>query len=35
MERTGANTDKAVTEIWCAPETLARIRDYVTRTLGK
>ncbi|HEY6831484.1 MAG TPA: enoyl-CoA hydratase/isomerase family protein [Pseudolabrys sp.] len=35
MERTGANTDKAVTEIWCAAETLARIRDYVTRTLGK
>lgn len=27
--------EKAVTEIWCAPETLARIRDYVARTLRK
>jgi enoyl-CoA hydratase len=35
MERAGATTDKAVTEIWCAPETLARIRAYVARTLGK
>jgi enoyl-CoA hydratase len=31
----GAVTDKAVTEIWCAPETLARVRDYVARTLTK
>jgi enoyl-CoA hydratase len=31
----GAVTDKAVTEIWCAPETLARVRDYVVRTLTK
>jgi enoyl-CoA hydratase len=35
MEKSGATTDKAVTEIWCAPETIARIRDYVARTLGK
>lgn len=27
--------DRAVTDIWCAPETLARIRDYVARTLKK
>ena len=31
----GKATDKAVTEIWTAPETLARIRDYVERTLRK
>jgi hypothetical protein len=31
----GAVTDKAVTDIWCASETLARVRDYVTRTLGQ
>jgi hypothetical protein len=24
-----------VTDIWCAPETLTRVRDYVTRTLGQ
>jgi enoyl-CoA hydratase len=35
MERSGASTDAAVTEIWCAPETHARIRDYVARTLAK
>lgn len=28
-------TDKAVTEIWTAPATLAHIRDYVAQTLGK
>jgi hypothetical protein len=31
----GKTTDDAVTEIWAAPATLAYIRDYVTRTLGK
>ena len=31
----GVATDKAVTEIWTAPETLGRIRDYVARTLKK
>jgi enoyl-CoA hydratase/carnithine racemase len=31
----GAATDKAVTEIWTAPETLGRIRDYVARVLKK
>ncbi len=35
MEKSGAATDAAVTEIWCAPDTLARIRDYVARTLTK
>jgi enoyl-CoA hydratase len=29
----GAVTDKAVTDIWCAPETLARVRGYVERVL--
>jgi hypothetical protein len=28
-------TDKAVTDIWCAPETLARVRGYVERVLRK
>ncbi|HZP69646.1 MAG TPA: enoyl-CoA hydratase/isomerase family protein [Pseudolabrys sp.] len=31
----GEATDKAVTEIWTAPATLSRIRDYVERTLKK
>ena len=31
----GTVTDKAVTDIWCAPDTLARVRDYVERTLRK
>jgi enoyl-CoA hydratase/carnithine racemase len=31
----GAVTDKTVTDIWCAPETLARVRDYVGRVLKK
>jgi enoyl-CoA hydratase len=35
LERTGEATDKAVTEIWTAPATLAYIRDYVARTLKK
>jgi enoyl-CoA hydratase len=30
-----AEIDAAVTEIWTAPETLDRIRDYVSRTLRK
>ena len=35
MAQSGAATDKAVTEIWTAPETLGYIRDYVARTLKK
>ena len=31
----GVATDKAVTEIWAAPDTLRYIRDYVARTLSK
>jgi enoyl-CoA hydratase len=31
----GAATDKAVSAVWTAPETLNRIRDYVARTLKK
>jgi enoyl-CoA hydratase len=31
----GQATDKAVTDIWCADQTLARINDYVARTLKK
>ena len=31
----GAVTDKAITDIWCAPATLGYIRDYVARTLTK
>jgi enoyl-CoA hydratase len=31
----GAITDKAVMDIWCAPETLARVRNYVERTLSE
>jgi hypothetical protein len=27
--------EAAIEQIWTAPETLARIRDYVTRTLRK
>jgi enoyl-CoA hydratase len=27
--------DAAIAQIWTAPETLARVRDYVARTLGK
>ncbi len=33
--RSGQATDKAVTEIWTAPATIAYIRDYVVRTLKK
>jgi enoyl-CoA hydratase len=35
LQQSGAATDKAVTEIWAAPETLRYIRDYVARTLTK
>jgi enoyl-CoA hydratase len=35
MAQSGAAIDKAVTDIWTAPETLERIRDYVARTLNK
>lgn len=35
MARGGTATEKAVTDIWCAPETLARIGDYVAKTLQK
>ncbi len=35
LERSGEATDKAVTAIWTAPETLAYIRAYVARTLKK
>ena len=35
LERSGQATDKIVTDIWCAPETLRFIRDYVARTLKK
>jgi enoyl-CoA hydratase len=31
----GADVDAAVAQIWAAPETLARIRDYVSRVLRK
>ena len=31
----GAETEADVTEIWTAPDTLARIKDYVERTLKK
>jgi len=35
MALSGAATEKTVTDIWTAPETLERIRDYVARTLKK
>lgn len=35
LAASGTATDKAVTEIWTAPDTLARIRDYVARRLKK
>jgi enoyl-CoA hydratase len=35
VQATGKSTDATVTEIWAAPETLSRIRDYVARTLAK
>jgi enoyl-CoA hydratase len=33
--QSGAATDRVVADIWTAPEALARIRDYVGRTLKK
>jgi enoyl-CoA hydratase len=35
MAQSGEATDKAVTAIWAAPETLGYIRDYVARTFKK
>lgn len=35
MAQSGEATDKAVIEIWTAPETLGYVRDYVARTLKK
>jgi enoyl-CoA hydratase/carnithine racemase len=35
LERDGPRFDPAVDAIWYAPETAARIRDYVTRTFKK
>ena len=35
LARSGEATEKAVTEIWTAPETLGFIRDYVARILKK
>jgi enoyl-CoA hydratase len=35
LSRNGQATDKAVTDIWCAPEALSRVRDYVAKTLKK
>ena len=35
LQRDGARVDAEVREVWCAPDTLARMRDYVARTLKK
>ena len=35
LAHSGEVTDKSVTEIWTAPETIGYIRDYVARTLKK
>jgi enoyl-CoA hydratase len=35
LDRVGGSIDAAVEEIWTEPETLERIREYVSRTLGK
>jgi enoyl-CoA hydratase/carnithine racemase len=35
VARSGSATDKIVTDIWAAPESLGYIRDYVARTLKK
>jgi enoyl-CoA hydratase len=35
VERSRAAGDKIVTDIWAAPDTLSRVRDYVARTLNK
>ena len=35
LERDGGRIDDEVTQIWCAHDTLDRIREYVARTLKK
>jgi hypothetical protein len=35
MERNGRDIDAKAEEIWTAPATLERIREYVARTLKK
>jgi enoyl-CoA hydratase len=35
LERHGQRVDTVAMDIWTAPETLARVRDYVARTLKK
>jgi len=35
VAQSGSATDKIVTDIWAAPESLGYIRDYVSRTLKK
>jgi len=35
LDKSGAATEAAVTEIWCADETLKRVGDYVAKTLRK
>jgi enoyl-CoA hydratase len=35
LQREGTSVDAAVREIWLAPDTLTRMRDYVERTLKK
>jgi enoyl-CoA hydratase len=35
LDNVGRAIDAAVEEIWTAPDTLARVGDYVTRTLKK
>jgi len=35
MTQSGEATEQAVTDIWAAPETLSRIRDFVARRLKK
>lgn len=35
LAKSGAATEQAVTDIWCADETLKRIGDYVAKTLRK
>ena len=35
IARSGSPSDKTVTDIWAAPDSLGYIRDYVARTLRK
>ena len=35
LQRAGASVDVAVHEMWLDPDTLARMRDYIARTLKK